>query len=816
MIPTIFLSSFLLRRFWLGLVLAASLLVCVPFTRAQNSAEVQSPAVRIITDLPSYWLEGVRDNVRPIKMEMVVNYYDRGWNHMWVEVNGEGGYLRCDTKLQIQFGDRVLVEGTVVPSKGISADTAKITVLEHNVKNVPLVVDGQLSDFTRLKARKVSFEATFDRETTSDGDHLAADFIADGYLVHMFNWDPEPKFLGLKQGSRVRITGVYSANYDPLTEAVEIDLWCPNLEDVVSISGPEADPRFENALVPIDNLPRMYSARASMAHVAGIVRSNNPGRGVLISDETGVVRVKTLQTLPLQIGDWIEAVGIPVTGGADWSLRSAIIRRAGPSLVAAKKSAARLAPPTLRMVDQVLSLSSKEAAAGHQVDIIGVILWSHPEADYFYVSDTSGSVRVQLSAKVGAGQNKPRSQVRIVGITRMGAFAPEIDFAKSEQISTALFPEAKELTLEQAMSGLEEGHRVSLRGYVQRVAVEGIWSRLTLSTQTGAFDIVLGRDDRMKNLVGSIVSVRGVCRAISNSRRQLAGIEILALYQDDIRVEQPALIDPFSAPLREISALRQFNRSGSLGYWVRVRGTVTQHVPGRFVMIQDGTEGLMLLSEQKDLLVPGDFIEVTGLPGFENGRAVMRESVYRKLDHRSELAAVAITDTAAFDEELDSCLVKVRGSLINSAVDGENLNLAIQTGRRVFAALLPRSSAKTNFDPIQTGSELDLVGVYELVRDERRKPRSFNIQLRSLADVHVLKNPSWWTPGRAFTVTGLLVSFIAMGLTWVSALRRRVKNQTDQLRTQILKEAKLEADNRAVVANVNDCIFTTDLSGNFT
>ena len=782
-----------------------------------ESAPQKEPIVGpLITTLAGFWSGNQRDSVNPIKMEMIVSYYDGAWNNMWVEVNGEVGFILCATKLPIRSRDHILVEGTVIPTKGLSAETAKFTLLERNVKITPLPADGQLSLYDQLRSKVVSFEATFDNEAISDGHHLVFDLVAEGYRVHAFYWDPNPKAVDFEQGSRVRVTGVYSPNQDPLTEKMEIDLWCSRLEDIVLIGTADSDPRFKTAVDPIEKLPKMYAAREARAHIAGKVSANNPSHSVLIRDETGGISVQTLQTLPLHIGDWIEAIGTPITGGAEWSLRNAIIRRATPSVINEKLQAAALAPPTLRMIDQVLALSPKEATAEHPVDIIGVTVWSHPEANFLYLSDTSGSVRVQLSEKLGPLKIKPRSQIKLSGATRMGAFAPEIHLVKAEQISTALFPEAKELTLDQAMTGLEEGKRVSLRGHVQRVASDGPWDHLTLSTQTGTFSALVGHDDRNNKLVGSIVSVQGVCSAITNTRRQLTRVEILALYYDDIRIEQSALADPFTAPLREISALRQFNLSGPLDYWVRVRGVVTQHVPGRFVIIQQGTEGLMLLTEQKETLVAGDFIEVTGLPGFENGRVVMREAVYRQLGHQSEPTAVALTDATNFAEELDSCLVKVRGALLNSAMDGENLTLEIQAGQRVFSALLPQIYAPQPVRTLPPGSELELTGVYQLVLDERHRPQSFRIQLRTSTDVHVLKNPSWWTPARAFAVTGLLLGCIAMALAWLSVLRRRVKKQTDQIRDQILKEAKLEAHNRAVVANANDCIFTMDLAGNFT
>ena len=137
---------------------ALSLSYAVP-SRAQEKAATTAPSSEIVTDLASFWMDGAREKVRQIKMEVYVNYYDPAWNLLWAEVNGDCGYLFCATKMPIRSGDKFLIEGTVIPEKGLSANTAKITVLERDGSREPLEVAGQLSDAVRLKARLVTFDA---------------------------------------------------------------------------------------------------------------------------------------------------------------------------------------------------------------------------------------------------------------------------------------------------------------------------------------------------------------------------------------------------------------------------------------------------------------------------------------------------------------------------------------------------------------------------------------------------------------------------------------------------------------------------------
>jgi two-component system cell cycle sensor histidine kinase/response regulator CckA len=58
----------------------------------------------------------------------------------------------------------------------------------------------------------------------------------------------------------------------------------------------------------------------------------------------------------------------------------------------------------------------------------------------------------------------------------------------------------------------------------------------------------------------------------------------------------------------------------------------------------------------------------------------------------------------------------------------------------------------------------------------------------------VLRRPSWLTAERALVVTGVLAVITLLGIGWVTTLRRRVRRQTEQIRAQLEKETRLEAE----------------------
>src|SRR5208283_1489212 len=67
-------------------------------------------------------------------------------------------------------------------------------------------------------------------------------------------------------------------------------------------------------------------------------------------------------------------------------------------------------------------------------------------------------------------------------------------------------------------------------------------------------------------------------------------------------------------------------------------------------------------------------------------------------------------------------------------------------------------------------------------------------QLRNLGDITVLGRPSRLTRSRILAFTGTLAVGILLFIAWVAALRRRVQAQTEQIRDQLKREARLQAE----------------------
>jgi two-component system, cell cycle sensor histidine kinase and response regulator CckA len=78
--------------------------------------------------------------------------------------------------------------------------------------------------------------------------------------------------------------------------------------------------------------------------------------------------------------------------------------------------------------------------------------------------------------------------------------------------------------------------------------------------------------------------------------------------------------------------------------------------------------------------------------------------------------------------------------------------------------------------------------------DQFASRRGFQMQLRSMNDIVIVAPPPWWTATRMKTVVASLALATLLVLAWVLALRRRVGHQTEQIRMELEKSARLEAE----------------------
>ncbi len=89
-------------------------------------------------------------------------------------------------------------------------------------------------------------------------------------------------------------------------------------------------------------------------------------------------------------------------------------------------------------------------------------------------------------------------------------------------------------------------------------------------------------------------------------------------------------------------------------------------------------------------------------------------------------------------------------------------------------------------------------------------------ELQVAAEIISLRLPPWWTMGHALTTLGVMAILALAALGWVSTLRRRVREQTGEIREWLRREAALKQRYLDLFENANDIIYTLDLDGRIT
>ena len=735
---------------------------------------------RVLTNIYEIWEmpQQLRGEPYAMRTEVLIYYFDRSWNVAWGECQGRPAFLPiADSPTLLKAGQRVAIDGIVMPTRERFVwDKTKVRILEEGVPLKATAVRDLRNNPAGLKGCLVSVEGLIDSQF-EDPTHitislLAGDITARAYVVK----DTSVQSLPFKAGDFVRIKCVYSPQLDPDGSLGDLTLWVTQPADIEVEGSLRTDARFNLPVASSERI-RDDTPTNDLLHVVGVVRSHEPGKWVILWDATGQVMVQSRQMQPLRVGDRVEAVGYPFALGVQQCLKGGLYRLAASTNPPATALDTSPDPAPLRLAEQVRDLNREEAARHPSVAIRGVVTWHHPETSFTFVQDASGGIRVVNPKWDEPNTTKPGTIVTLRGEVAEGDFVPVVTNAVINRSGWWNLDEARVVSLEQALTGVEDGHWVEMRGYVRGVSqLEGLM-RLDLSTSSGDFQAWAPASQSLEALRGSIVRVRGVCATTADARHQLTGIQMWVPDVKYIEVQEPAPNDLFAGPIRSLHSLRQFNLQNALNQRVRTIGTVILHAPGRFLYLQDGDGGVFALSQQQDVLQTGDRVEVVGFPGNQGRRFLLREAAYRRISAGTEPVARKLSGVHSVNVDWEGVLAEAQGTLLTMARKEGEVRLLIYSKDSTCEARLDLAAANEPKDlpALELGSLLAVTGVYEVQSDENGKPRSLLLHLRSGKDVRVLRRPPWWTLAHLLWILLGVLAVSLVALAWGALISHKNK-----------------------------------------
>jgi diguanylate cyclase (GGDEF)-like protein len=442
----------------------------------------------------------------------------------------------------------------------------------------------------------------------------------------------------------------------------------------------------------------------------------------------------------------------------------------------------------LTTVSQVRALMPEQASQSRPVRLKGVVtVLSGWKSSFFFQDQTAGiSIdRVSESPAVQAGQI-----VEVRGLTGPGLFAPVIVAQTVKVLGEGKLPRARLLDSTHLARGKEDSQWISVRGIVRSEAVKSSWGRsvLILVLDIGGGDLMNVRVHDFSNanlhrLPGATVIVRGVCGTVFNDRRQFVGLRMFISNLDSVKVEKSAPANPFDIPSRPLDSLLQFGRQAGAINQTRVRGVVTYIKREHGLYIQDGRKGVFIETEQATSSTLGLPLEAVGYPATGQYSPQLANAVFRvvgpaePLSPLAEEASSMIETNEGFSSApYDSVFVRVTGRLLEEVPRADEYLLLFQNGTSLFTARLPR--ATRNQRALAKGSLLSISGICVAYADEAHEVRSFEILLRSPADLVMLKGPPWWSAEHARWVVALLLVIILVMSVWLVVAQRQARLRT--------------------------------------
>ncbi|HEX9048111.1 MAG TPA: sensor histidine kinase [Verrucomicrobiae bacterium] len=444
---------------------------------------------------------------------------------------------------------------------------------------------------------------------------------------------------------------------------------------------------------------------------------------------------------------------------------------------------------------QVRALSAEEARRQVHIQLRGVLVEKGTAGGFNLVDETAGiyaeaPFAVLSMLRIG-------DLIEVEGVSDPGRFGPFLRAAKVQRVGHGRVPEPLKPDAESLLSGCMDAQWIEVSGVIREV--EPFWQgvRYEMNLDNGGGKILVNTRNKQLIPVDSSVRLRGVCFYLFNNNRQLIRPYLIMPDGEPIKIIRPGTTDLNALPIRPIASLLRFNPNETYAHRVGVRGVVIHSQPGEGFWIHEAGGGTRVYCNGTELPAVGTEVDVFGfLKRGQYGPAI-EDAIFRKTGKTQAPAPIQLNQiTNAFAH--DSDFVECEAQILERWTSQDGCRLKLSDGKTEFAAIL----RETNQSPIPKdwlpGAEIRVAGICSVDlptipnRPGGWDPQSFQILLRSPADITVLQPPPWWNAEHAAWLSAgmaaLSLLFVA-AVVWIS--RRR-------LRAEALARMKTEAEFAAI------------------
>jgi signal transduction histidine kinase/CheY-like chemotaxis protein len=507
----------------------------------------------------------------------------------------------------------------------------------------------------------------------------------------------------------------------------------------------------------------------------------------LAEDESGQINVDISRLGSVPDDVWVGLIGHVAENGPSKTFVAIVSRT-----LAANEDLESLR--LLTTIDEVKSLSRKEADRGYPVKVRGIVTALMDVG--FFLQDSTRSIYVETQTDPGKPKAERGDSWEIEGTT-FGDFAPNIRASKAVRLGRGTLPDPLRPSWDQLITASIDTHFIELEGII--VAADD--QTVTLLMPAGKLIVdVWGVDLKaLKAAENARVRLRGCYAPDRDDQTKQVKIGHITLYDASLSVDEPAPADPFAAPVKHAADLLRFDTQAGALQRVKLSGVIVHERDGEFFVFNDPNGFRFVPRHQKLDLDVGDVVEVVGFPEMGRPSPLLRAALVRKVGETNLPVAKALTSETILSGENDASLVSVEGYLVNSRIAGHELLLEVQSGARTFMTRVCASNKAAAQIPV--GSKLSLVGVYAGKGGDRTAGRdidSFELFVNSPKDILVLQRPAWWSLQHTMASFAIFGFVLLAAAAWIKSLQRRVEARTQQLQKEIDVRKLAEDDaNRA-------------------
>jgi PAS domain S-box-containing protein len=751
----------------------------------------------------------------PVQLRGVISYYDSDLHGFYLQDDLGGIFV------ELQKHDPSIKAGKFIEVEGTSASGSYLPIVAKTrykflgIENPLPAIKISLSKLNPFRddGRWMQLEGIV-HNTYQEGVFTVLEVYEGKHKVQIRIRDYSHSAAGNLIDSTIQTQGVLAVIADSARQPLRLELRIPNGNQIKILAPP---PLLLNK-IPITSIASLEKQWASgppqhRIRVHGTVMPAKKENSLLVKDKTGIISAQTLFTRPIDSGDEVELIGFADLGSPYPRLINAFFLRIKATAIESNEEAGL---PLLTKIQQVRSLSAKEAKRGYPVRIKGVITFHNPQLSMTFIQDDSDAIYLQsLDPTLYLEKN---AEYEVTGFSAPGDFAPIITKPKFRLLGKASLPVAKVLSLNQLSTGKYDCRRVQVSGIVRYFQQVGNRWRLELFDGDKFIQVwlpSLANSSYLQSLQDSKIRVQGICSIQISEWGNINGFRLNVADLNEVTVEEPAKFDPSAAPLYPIRDIFRYSGQKASEHRIRIQGVLLHQQPGKALFLRDDSGTITVPISSIVPANPSDILVISGYPTPGEFSPTLEYALIKRLSSGPPPAPKILDDARALNGSIHGNLVRIRARLVDQWRGPEGLSFFMQDlakNTTAFEAYLEKSAYRTADPVLRNNSELELTGICLLHPNGTQKSGLFFL-LRTPADIRVIKNAPWWTTKHTIWAIGTLLSLILVAFVLVAMLKLRVNRQTKIIKQSLEIEAALERKYRELFEESQDIVFTCDQRG---